>query len=134
MSRTGAGKKISVQEISDELIKTLAMYADITTEAADKAVDAAADEVISKIEQTAPRRTGEYAVSWRATVTNYTARGKYVVVHSPGHYQIAHLLEFGHAKRGGGRTREFPHIAAAEEAGEKKLLDEFTKLVDDTDY
>ena len=130
MSRTGAAKKISVQEIADEVIKELALYADITAEANDKAVDAAAKEVIDQIAATAPKATGEYAVSWRSKVTNYTARGKYVVVHSPNDYRISHLLEFGHAKRGGGRTRAFPHIAQAEEAGEKKLVDEFTKLIE----
>ena len=43
-----------------------------------------------------------------------------VVVHSK-RYQLTHLLEFGHAKRGGGRTRAFPHIAPAEQAGIEQL-------------
>ena len=31
------------------------------------------------------------------------------------------VLEFGHAKRCGGRTRAFPHIAPAEQAGIEQL-------------
>jgi hypothetical protein len=50
-----------------------------------------------------------------------------MVVYSKNRYQIAHLLEHGHAKRGGGRVAAIPHIAPVEQAGEQTLLQEIER-------
>ncbi len=43
--------------------------------------------------------------------------------------QLAHLLEFGHAKRGGGRVEGKTHIALAEAKGVEQLQDEIERAL-----
>lgn len=56
-----------------------------------------------------------YRSSWKATKIGESNSTITVVVHSKDQYRLAHLLEKGHAKVNGGRTRAFPHIKPAEE-------------------
>ena len=84
-------------------------------------VQKAGKKVKEQIESTAPKDTGKYAKSWAVKKTKETSDSIQVVVHSKNRYQLTHLLEFGHAKRGGGRVAARPHIAAAEAAGMEQL-------------
>lgn len=52
-----------------------------------------------------------------------------LVVHSKNKYQLTHLLEFGHAKRGGGRVSARPHIATAEEKAVKVFEEEIKEAI-----
>ena len=62
--------------------------------------------------------------------TRETSSFMEVTVHSRNRYQLAHLLEFGHAKRGGGRVSGKPHIAPAEEKGIRQLEEEIRKALE----
>jgi len=122
-------KTIKVDQLADEVMKGLTEYADLATEDLKAAVQDAGNAVKKQISATAPRDTGAYAKSWAVKKTKETADSLTVVVHSRNRYQLAHLLEFGHAKRNGGRVAARPHIAPAEQAGIKKLEDDIKKAL-----
>jgi SPP1 family predicted phage head-tail adaptor len=64
------------------------------------------------------------------TVTvRFCKKAAEITVYSKNRYQLANLLEFGHAKRNGGRTRAFSHIAPAESAAVKLLESEVQRSI-----
>lgn len=121
------GKTIQVGELADAVMKELDEYADTTAENVKKAVKSAGTTVKKEINANAPKDTGIYAKSWRIKQVKETANSLAVTVYSPNRYQIAHLLEHGHAKRGGGRVAAKPHIAKAEEIGVSQMTEEIER-------
>ena len=113
--------KISVDRLADAVNDALEEYSKLADETMRKAVTDAGKTVRNSIKEGAPVKSGKYAKSWSVKNTKMNSHALEVTVYSRNRYQLAHLLEHGHAKRNGGRTRAFPHIAPAEEIGEKQL-------------
>ena len=112
---------ISIDEMAKAVVENLDKYKNLAADELKKAVKSAAKTVISEIKEHAPVKTGTYAKSWKSKTTSENASSISITVHSPKRYMLAHLLEKGHAKRGGGRVKAFPHIAPAEEKGAEQL-------------
>ena len=115
------GKKVSIDQLADAVNEQLQEYNKLSAEVVKTAVTKAGNAVKKDIGANAPKKTGSYAKSWRTKKTKETSTELQVTVYSPTRYMLAHLLEHGHAKRGGGRVRAIPHIAPAEEAAEETL-------------
>lgn len=120
--------KIKPDKLADVVKKELDDYADDVTDRVKKAVKETAKEAVKELKKTSPKRTGKYAKSWKQKKVKETSSELEIVVHA-GKYQLTHLLEKGHAKRGGGRTRAFPHIKPAEEHAAEKLEKDIRKSV-----
>lgn len=108
----------SIDNMTAEIMKGLREYSELADSEMKKAVRKTATSVKKEISANAPERTGKYAKSWTAKKTKENSHTLEMTVHSKDRYQIAHLLENGHAKRGGGRVSGRPHIAPAEKNGE----------------
>lgn len=108
-------KAVSVDEMGNAIAKEFEQYVENTADDVKKIVEKIADDVKEKIEEGAPVDTGAYKKSWSVTQTKKSALGAEYTVHSKTRYRLTHLLEFGHAKRGGGRVKAQPHIAKGEQ-------------------
>ena len=130
-------KTISVDELSKEIEKALADFVGVTEEACEKGVLETADDAVRALRSAHPTGSGEYG-SWdeynsgwkkRSSAQKTKMKGVQAVVWNEKHYRLTHLLEKGHAKVNGGRTRAFPHIAPVEEKCEEGLVRNIRKYI-----
>lgn len=124
-------KKTPAEKLTDAIGKILEEYeedvrsdvieaTEAVTKAGAKAVKAAAKDTFDG--------TGKYAAGWtQRTYKGRTgAEGTIYNARLPG---LAHLLEHGHAKRGGGRTQPREHIKPVEEQIIKEFEEKITEAV-----
>lgn len=115
-------RTVSIDEMDSAIMEDLEKYAELASDDLKAAVKETAASVRKDIQAGAPVDTGKYKKSWSVKNVHEDSESIDLVVHSRNRYQIAHLLEHGHAKRGGGRVAAKPHIAAAEQRGNEKLV------------
>ena len=122
--------RVRIDQLAAAVMEGLTEYADLAADELKKAVKKAGNSVKKDIQEGAPKDTGAYAKSWSVKNVKETSNSIELVVHSRNRYQLTHLLEHGHAKRGGGRVPAKPHIAAAEQAGIDQLEKEIQKALE----
>lgn len=118
---------IDIDDLTDEIMEGLMEYSNLATDTVKNAVKKAGAKVRKEIRTNAPRDTGKYKDSFKVTKRKETANSLEITVHSKDKYQLTHLLEKGHAKRGGGRVEAKPHIGQAEEEGIRLLKEEIER-------
>ncbi len=121
--------KVKVDGLAGAVEKELDKYAKDTAEKVKEAVEDAADSAVKELRETSPKLTGRYRRSWRKKITKETSSEEEMTVYA-GRYQLTHLLENGHAKRGGGRVAGIPHIKPAEEHAIEKLEEKIRKGIE----
>lgn len=123
-------RSVSAGSLADAIMDSLREYSGLAADEMKEAVRAAGNTVRDEIREKAPKDTGIYAKSWTVKKQRETSSSLSLTVHSRNRYQLAHLLEFGHAKRGGGRVSAKPHIADAEAAGIRQLEEDIRKALE----
>ena len=123
------GKTIKPEQLAKEVMDGLEEYADLAVDVMKKEIQETGKSVKQQISQTAPKKSGRYAKSWAVKKTKETSNSLEVTVHSKNRYMLTHLLENGHAKRGGGSVRAIHHIAPAAEADIRELEERITRAL-----
>lgn len=123
-------KTIKIDQLANEITNTMKAYTDDVSRGIERCVDDVADRVLEEVKTSHPYtdRTGEYTKGFGKTKKDRGSKYKRIIWNRK-HYQRVHLLEFGHAKVGGGRVRAFPHLRPAYEKHGAKLPDEIKKVV-----
>ena len=114
-------KKITVDRLSDEIMDALEEYKEMTDEGGQTAVDTVSKETKKIVQAGSPVQTGGYQQGWAVKKTSAKAGQVSITVYNRKKPGLTHLLEKGHAKRGGGRVAGQPHIAPAEQYAVSEL-------------
>jgi|SRR5690625_1689317 len=101
---------MKVDDLSKEIAKALRDFTSDIERGLERSKEETAKNGVKELRVTSPIRTGSYSKGWRAKRI-----GSSWVVYNKTDYQLTHLLEKGHAKRGGGRVQPKVHIAPVEE-------------------
>jgi len=122
-------KKVNPYDISAVIAEELQKYSEEVTDKVKQAIDEVASELVENLKQDSPKRPGSgvYAKSWTSKVEYEDHLIKRVRVYNRKHYQRTHLLEYGHAKVGGGRVAGIPHIKPNEE----KAIEELERRIEE---
>lgn len=107
----------------------LTVYTHNVTEEIKEKTDQVAEDATREVRNRSPKRTGTYAESWKWTNLYDSALERRDAIYNDGHWQLIHLLEWGHIIRNQysgnhystvlkdyvkgtafGHTRKFPHV------------------------
>ncbi|WP_449459979.1 HK97 gp10 family phage protein [Streptococcus suis] len=111
---------IPIDELSSIIEEELADYLDLTVDHVRQVVDEVTQEAVQELKDSSPRKSGRYARGWTSKIVEDSPTGVTKVIHNRV-ASLTHLLENGHATRGGGRVAGIRHIAPVEEKAILKI-------------
>ena len=121
--------KIDSQALAATINGYLEEYGDDVREAIEASSKKVAKEVVKELKQGGGfGGTGEFNKGWTSK-TEQTRLGSGTVVYNKSQPGLAHLLEFGHAKANGGRTKAYNFIAPINDSIEDKFVTAFEQSI-----
>jgi len=131
-----ANSRINLKDGLESAIRQcLEEYSDEVIQVTEKVVQEVAKEAAQKLRKESPRSQSatqhRYSKGWTYTLDKKRYKTGATVYGKKGTYNLAHLLEFGHVLRSGGRqvgeTRAIVHIKTVEEWAIKEFENRLKK-------
>lgn len=117
---------IKASSLESVVSKYLNEYGKEVYNAVNETTEAVAEKASTELKSAGSFKGRKYRGSWTYEV-NKKAGYTDATVFNKRHYRLTHLLEFGHAKQNGGRTRAFPHIAPVNDQVGEWFVDELER-------
>lgn len=114
----GKRQKVTLENLSSVIKDVFNDIEDATQDGVNKAIHRAALDGVKALKSESKNkvyRTGKYAAGWRTFSETNRVTGQSETLHNAAKPTLVHLLEYGHAKRGGGRVEGRPHVKPVEE-------------------
>lgn len=115
-------QKIKIDELGKAIQSIIEDYSEDAQKVVDETLPKVGKKAVKELKNRSPKKTGRYAKGWKSKVEKDRLSTK-VVVYNKDRYQLTHLLEKGHANRGGGRTKAIPHIKPTEDIAVKDAVE-----------
>jgi hypothetical protein len=101
-------------------------YSSDVIDGIDEASEKISKNAVKKLKQDSPKDTKKYSKGWAVKTEKKYGETNSHIIYNKNKPQLTHLLEHGHAKRGGGRVEGKPHIRPVEE----QVIQEFSAEVE----
>ena len=117
---------ISIDQLANEIAKGLQEYSSDVIDGIDEASEKISKNAVKKLKQDSPKDTKKYSKGWAVKTEKKYGETNSHIIYNKNKPGLTHLLEYGHAKRGGGRVEGKSHIRPVEE----QVINEFTAEVE----
>lgn len=121
-----------MKDLKEQLADILEEYGDELRDEVESTITSVGKEVTKRLREVSDQkhhRSGNYAKGWTVTKIEKTWKGYEVTIYNKNKPGLAHLLNNGHVKRGGGRVSGDNHITDTETYATEKLYTEMEKAL-----